>query len=155
LTDGTLDASFVTQTGFNGTAEVVVVKSDGTIMVGGSFTMYSTQTTGQLVRLLDNGTRDTNFNIGSGFGVSSVVQAIAIQPDGKVLVGGEFTAVNSISAKRIVRLLSNGTVDSTFITGSGCNATVYMPLRCKPMARCFLEGHSPTIMERLLAIWRD
>jgi uncharacterized delta-60 repeat protein len=125
LTDGTLDASFVTQTGFNGTAEVVVVKSDGTIMVGGSFTMYSTQTTGQLVRLLDNGTRDTNFNIGSGFGISSVVQAIAIQPDGKILVGGEFTAVNSISAKRIVRLLSNGTVDSTFITGSGCNATVY------------------------------
>ena len=45
----------------------------------------------------DDGSRDTNFNPGSGF--DGPVQAIAIQADGKILVGGAFTSFNAAATR--------------------------------------------------------
>jgi hypothetical protein len=47
-----------------------------------------------------------------------------VQSDGKILIGGEFTSISSFPAKRIARLKSDGTYDSSFISGSGFDATV-------------------------------
>ena len=46
-----------------------------------------------------------------------------LQPDGKILVGGDFTAYNGTGMARIVRLLANATVDPIFNNG-GAGATV-------------------------------
>src|SRR5437867_1412218 len=44
---------------------------------------------------------------------SSYMAAIAIQPDGKVIIGGSFQAVNNVPRRNIARLNSNGSVDLT------------------------------------------
>ena len=62
-----------------------------------------------LVRLNSNGSIDTSFNIGTGF--DNTVWTIDIQPDGKILVGGDFSTYNGTSRNRIVRLNSNGSID--------------------------------------------
>lgn len=67
---------------------------------------------------LSDGTIDTTFNVG-GAGFTVNTNAIAVQPDGKILVGGNFTTYNELTANRLIRLNTDGTVDPTFVTGSG------------------------------------
>ena len=61
-----------------------------------------------------DGTLDTTFisNLGTGFNGS--VNAIVIQNDGKIVVGGNFTTVNGNAALNIARLNSDGSFDSAF-----------------------------------------
>lgn len=47
-------------------------------------------------------------------GVSSLVQALVVQPDGKILVGGSFVPPGQSMRFGLVRLNSDGSVDSTF-----------------------------------------
>jgi uncharacterized delta-60 repeat protein len=53
------------------------------------------------------------------------VYAIAVAPDGKLYVGGDFTEYNGISVGRLVRLNRDGTLDTSFNIGSGFNNLVY------------------------------
>jgi len=48
------------------------------------------------------GTLDTTFNPGTG--LSSAGTALALQPDGKIVVTGAFTTVNGVTRNRIARL---------------------------------------------------
>jgi hypothetical protein len=52
------------------------------------------------------------------------VRAIYIQPDDKVIVGGDFTSYKGTTCNRIVRLNTNGTIDGTFNIGTGFNGVV-------------------------------
>src|SRR5262249_980006 len=61
-----------------------------------------------------------NFN--AGIGANGAVRALVIQPDGKILVGGDFTNFNGQALGHIARLNPNGSVDSTFVPG-GMNDT--------------------------------
>jgi hypothetical protein len=59
----------------------------------------------------------------SGYANGSVY-ALALQPDGRLLVGGEFGLLAGGTAKRVGRLLANGTLDPAsrmviYNTGSG------------------------------------
>lgn len=118
--DGTLDASFSTGTGFsvNGTGNVfcVALQADGKILAGGNFYQYNGENRNRIVRLNTDGTLDTSFTIGSGF--SGDVAAFAIQPDGKILVGGSFLQYNGQDRKLIARLNTDGSLDTSF-AGSG------------------------------------
>jgi uncharacterized delta-60 repeat protein len=62
---------------------------------------------------------DSSFNALGG--PSGLVRVLAIQPDGKVLIGGEFTLVNNIARSRIARLNTDGTLDTSFDPASGAN----------------------------------
>jgi len=53
------------------------------------------------------------------------VYAIEYQPDGKILVGGGFTTYKGVTVNGIVRLFSDGTLDTDFIEGSNFNQDVY------------------------------
>ncbi len=58
-------------------------------------------------------------------GATQAVRASAIQPDGKIMVGGNFLSFNGVSSyNRIVRLNTNGTPDTTFKPGTGFNGDV-------------------------------
>lgn len=120
--DGTLDTSFNMGTGFNNYVYTIVLQSDEKILVGGWFTEYNGQTTNRIVRLHTDGTIDTSFKIGIGF--NHIVRTIALQPDGKILVGGDFTSNNGQTRNRIIRLNTDGTLDTSFNIGTGFIGTV-------------------------------
>jgi uncharacterized delta-60 repeat protein len=121
--DGSKDLTFDIGSGFNGSVRPIEIQSDGKILVGGAFTRFTGSTQNNLIRLNTDGSKDTTFNIGSGFsgtGISiSVVFAIAIQSDGKILVGGQFQTFTGSTQNGLIRLNSDGSKDSTFNIGSG------------------------------------
>ena len=92
----------------NGIVRVVVVQPDGKILIGGDFTTLSPNggvsvTRNRIARLNPDGTLDTAFNPNA----NGIVFAIAVQADGKILVGGDFFGANSIGGQtrnRIARL---------------------------------------------------
>jgi uncharacterized delta-60 repeat protein len=99
----------------------VALQSDGKIILAGNFTGFTGTSNNHLIRLNANGTKDSTFDIGTGFNNNS--RAIAIQSDGKVIIGGQFTTFTGSSQNRIIRLNANGTKDSTFNIGTGFDLT--------------------------------
>lgn len=134
----TLDDHFSCGNGFNATVHTVLVQSDGKIVVGGEFTSFHGRADGRtsvkrfrtlkIARLLADGSLDTTFCALSGF--NSTVYALAQEPDGSLLVGGNFTSfLNNASSitpvGKIARLTPEGRLDSTFHTGAGFDHRVY------------------------------
>jgi uncharacterized delta-60 repeat protein len=119
--DGTVDSGF--NPGANGTVYSLAVQADGEILVGGNFTTLGGQTRNYIGRLNAdaNGTVDSGFNPGA----SSDVYSLAVQADGKILVGGYFTTLGGQTRNYIGRLNAdaNGTVDSGF--NPGASSDVY------------------------------
>jgi uncharacterized delta-60 repeat protein len=122
--DGTRDTAFTTNAGTaaNNVVRSIAVQTDGKILMGGNFTDWNGTTVNRIVRLNGDGTRDTAFTTNTGTASNGTVFSIAIQTDGKILVGGDFTAWNSVSANRIVRLNGDGTRDTAFTTNAGTAA---------------------------------
>ena len=54
---------------------------------------------------------DAGFQV--GLGANGNVFAIAVQPDGKAVIGGDFTAVNGVTRPHVARLNTDGSVDPT------------------------------------------
>ena len=77
---------------------------------------------GRLARLNDTGEIEAGFPAGTGF--NGNVLAMVRQPDGKFVVGGEFTFFNGIIRNRIARLNADGSLDTTFNPGISFNASV-------------------------------
>jgi uncharacterized delta-60 repeat protein len=121
--DGTVDSTFNIGTGFNNPVIKIALQSDGKILVGGTYTSYSGATINRIIRLNTDGTRDTTFTVGSGS--NNTIYAITVQSDGKILIGGSITLYSGVTVGRVVRLNTNGSIDSTFNIGSGFNTTVY------------------------------
>jgi uncharacterized delta-60 repeat protein len=121
-TDGSKDSSFNTGTGFNNTVWTIKQQSDGKILVGGAFTSFNGVIENRIVRLNADGSKDTSFNLGTGF--NNTIYTIQPQTDGKILVGGEFTSYNSVTEKGIIRLNLDGSKDTSFNTGTGFDADV-------------------------------
>jgi uncharacterized delta-60 repeat protein len=119
--DGTIDTTFTTNigTGFVGTVLSVAIQPDGKIICGGSFLSFNGVSLNRIVRLNSDGTRDTTFTTNTGTAFGSTVRSIAIQSDGKLVIGGDFTSFNGATVNRIVRLNSDGTRDATFTTNTG------------------------------------
>jgi uncharacterized delta-60 repeat protein len=115
--DGSLDTSFNPGTGFDYFVNKIALQNDGKIIVGGYFTSFNGTTRNFIARLNSNGSLDTSFNPGSGF--DDGVNSIAIQSDGKIIVGGEFWSFNGIERNNIARLNPDGTLDTSFNPGTG------------------------------------
>ncbi len=123
-TTGALDTSFNPGLGFNGTVYALVLQPNGQILVGGNFTSYNGQPCNYIARLNADGSLDTTFNAASLLNGS--VTAIGLQPNGQLVLGGDFTSVGGISGQdHIARLNTDGTLDTTFDPGTGINGTVY------------------------------
>ena len=120
LPNGDLDTSFTTGTGTTSTIDDVAIAPDGKIVLSGTFSSFNGNTNySKLVRLHSDGSIDTTFSIGTGF--DDAIEAIAVQSDGKIVVGGSFLNYNGMPQNRIVSLNTNGTVDTSFLSGSGFN----------------------------------
>lgn len=115
--DGTLDSEFADEGGFglyDGTKRVVDMarQPDGKIVVCGVFSSFHGQACNGVVRLHTDGTLDTSFNVGTG--PSDTVNVVLVQPDGKILLGGYFGTFNGASKRMLVRLNTDGSVDTGF-----------------------------------------
>ncbi len=150
-----IDPTFVTGSGASGIT-VMARQADGKIIIGGSFTSYNGTTVGRLARLNTNGTRDNTFTTTSG--AISNINAIALQPDGKIIIAGAFLIYNGTVVNRIVRLNSNGTIDNTFAVGSGFNSNVIaMALQAdgKLLAAGLFTTYKGTAANRIVRINTD
>ncbi len=114
--------AFSPTTGFDGSVRAVAVQSDGKIIAGGTFTAYNGVARTRLARINPDGSLDASFSVGGGF--NGAVEAIAVQPDGKVVVGGTFTTYDGVSRPRIARLNPDGSLDTSFAPGTGFSAGV-------------------------------
>jgi uncharacterized delta-60 repeat protein len=119
--DGSFDQSF-TGIGFNRDVMAMAIQADGKILVGGRFVKVEGKRHIGLVRLTVNGELDDSFDVGNG--PSATVDAVAIQSDGKILAGGDFKKFNNQDAGHLVRLDSDGSIDTEFNDGSGADGVV-------------------------------
>jgi uncharacterized delta-60 repeat protein len=123
--DGSLDLSFDVGTGFDSTVKAIRIQPDGKILIGGSFSSYNGISARYITRLTSSGGIDPTFQV-PGSGVSSTVEALALQDDGGIVIGGSFFSINGKSAFRnLARLRTNGALDESFnpTVGSTVNST--------------------------------
>ncbi len=99
-TNGSNDNTFNIGTGFNNTTSDIIIQPDNKIIVAGSFTSFNGTTSNRIIRLDANGSLDATFNIGIGF--DNTALAVALQPDGKIIVVGNFTTFNGSSCNSVV-----------------------------------------------------
>lgn len=121
--NGLIDNTFQSGTGFNGIVRSVVVDVNDNIIVGGDFTSYNGTPAWKILKLKSNGEIDTTFN-NMGVGFDGNVYTIKEDANNKIIIGGDFYIYNTDSVTRIVRLNSNGTIDTTFNAGNGANFKV-------------------------------
>jgi uncharacterized delta-60 repeat protein len=123
---GNLDAEFLsTGVGANSYVNSIALQGDGRILIGGGFISYNGKIRERVARLNADGSLDTTF-LNTGSGANNSVLSIAVQTDGKILIGGYFTTYNGTSRGHVARLNADGSLDETFLnTGSGASYSVY------------------------------
>jgi uncharacterized delta-60 repeat protein len=96
-------------------------EAGGKILVGGGFTSFhqpggtgADAVRNRLARLNADGSLDADFQPI----IDNAVAALAVQPDGRIIVGGNFTTVNGTTRNHLVRLNADGTVDGNFSAGA-------------------------------------
>lgn len=130
LPNGSLDGSFNAggigfQMSFAGAGNVraLGIQSDGKIVVGGNFNVINGYIRFRIARLNTDSTIDESFQIntsGTGNSFTGITEFhnIAVQPDGKLIVNGRFKyMLNGVQKDNMVRLNSDGSIDSTFVVG--------------------------------------
>ncbi len=121
--DGSLDTSFFQgMAGINveggGIISCLALQDDGRILVAGSIGSFNGTIVGNLVRLNPDGSLDNSFLQGSGTDATAgQIYSLAVQKDGKILIGGSFATVNGTPRNYIARLNSDGSLDATFLQG--------------------------------------
>jgi len=127
---GSLDAGFVPAIEAGADVYAVSLQPDGKVLVGGSFVATGSIRVTNLARLNPEGSLDATFNPGTAADLG-YVNSIVVQPDGRIVVGGEFYSSSYLNQGILTRLNTDGTVDSTFdynlYIDSAVNAIVLQP----------------------------
>ena len=127
--NGSVDTSFNSGVGFNGTVFALCIDANSNILAGGDFTSYNTTNCNHIARLLPGGGLDTNFlpNTGNGlagYGTDQDVFAVATDGNGNIILGGHFSHVNGAKMSYVARLLPSGALDTTFNAAVGADGDV-------------------------------
>jgi|GEM_PF-696204 len=119
MPDGTLDLSFGPYgvVGANSVIHTLIAQDDGKVLGGGEFTTFNFVHRSFITRLTANGDVDLTFNPPSGS--NATIMKMALQNDGKVLIGGYITSYNGQKRIGIARILPDGSLDETFDPGRG------------------------------------
>ncbi|MBL7847866.1 MAG: VCBS repeat-containing protein [Cyclobacteriaceae bacterium] len=124
--NGSIDPTFTPQV--NGMITEILIQPDDNILIAGSFTNVNGVPKLGLARLLPDGQLDDTFiaaGITDGLMPIHRFTRMALQSDGKIVLGGLFDSVNGRNIRNLVRLNTDGTMDCAFDTGSGPDATVW------------------------------
>lgn len=123
-TDGTIDNTFNSQSAaVLGEIYTLALQADGKIIVGGDF--ISANNGDGIMRLNTDGSRDTTFTLTGG--PSTIIRTTLRQPDDKILLAGTINQVNTFpfTGKDIIRLKSDGTLDTLFVPDAVINGSIY------------------------------
>ena len=147
--DGTLDEDFKYNSRLmSGSVYSIAQQSDGKLIVGGGVSSYGGfSIAGRLIRLNLDGTLDTDFRTNNGTGSNAIIDTIAIQSDGKILIGGNgFSSWNGATVGNIARLNADGTYDATFTTnvGTGANGSI---------TRIFIQSNGQILVGGSFTTW--
>lgn len=127
MPDGSIDPTFNTLNGTDRAIyDVIIEKNSNKIIVAGEFTTFNTAPVKRMLRLNTSGNLDPSFNIGAG--TSSTlstappynahnIRCLTLQPDNKIIVGGRFTAFNTITAGNITRIYGDSGFQARGIDG--------------------------------------
>jgi uncharacterized delta-60 repeat protein len=129
--DGSPDATFTADLGTSARVRSILLQPGGKILIGGSFTQVNGVSRNGIARLNANGTLDASFDPGTGLdktgsGSSEEINTIAVQDDGKLLVGGTFSSYNGTAGNWLVRLEANGAIDPAFRGNPGKGTAGYV-----------------------------
>ena|GEM_PF-1511822 len=122
--DGSVDALLFLLP--NASINAIALQPDGKILIGGKFSMIGEVFRSAIARINPNGRIDPTFSVmvleAQGFSISEV-DAIAVQPDGKIVIGGKFSSLLESGGvdtprKNIARLNPNGSIDTSFDPGA-------------------------------------
>lgn len=138
--DGSLDPSFGPIDGANGDIKSVVMQADGKIVIGGNFTIVNGVSRNKIARLNANGSLDTTFAPNGGS--NGTIYAVIGQPDGKIVIGGQFWTVNGMSRSGIARLNTDGSLDTTFTANA---SSAVLALALQPDGKIVLAGMFGTV----------
>ncbi|MCA8829614.1 T9SS type A sorting domain-containing protein [Hymenobacter pini] len=94
------------------TIQDVVRQADGKYIIGGNFTAINGVAASRLARLESNGTLDVAFT--TACQANGPVTSLALQPDGRLLVGGSFTTLAGSPRTYVGRLEASGALDASF-----------------------------------------
>src|SRR5574343_383155 len=70
------------------------------------------------------GNADASFITNCGSGTNGAIYNLAIQSDGKIILGGNFTTYNAFADGNIDRILPSGGIAGNFVVGTGWNSWV-------------------------------
>ncbi len=138
LPDGTMDSLFVPWTAASGSVYDIAPLPDGKVMVSGDFRSYDGIIRNRIARINENGELDETFDPGSG--ANATIYTIAVQQDGKILIGGDFTQYNGSTAGRIARLNPDGSLDMTFNSGQGIDLGTVFEIKLLPNGKLLIGG---------------
>jgi hypothetical protein len=122
--DGSLDTSFVTGSGFTNATLTMLPATDGGVYVTTYSATYNGVSSPGLVKIGPTGIRDANFNIGSGIFPVGSFNEVTRATDGKIYLHGRVTKYNNITVGYITKLNLDGSIDATFLSGTGFNNVV-------------------------------
>ena len=137
-TDGTVDASYNLDIGEQpgNRVDSLRIQADGRVLIGGNFTSLQPLGSDRIprrsfARLAANGTVDPAFNPGTGGATGALINAFAVQADGKVIAVGNFSDLGGARSTNIARFRSEGTADAEFsntlTTDGTVNAVIVRP----------------------------
>lgn len=130
--------------------------SNGDIYLVGYFTNFGQYDYNSIVKLTENGIVDTTFT--SYAPNNTFIRAVDVQSDGKILIGGDFTTYSGQSRNRIARLNTDGTLDTTFVVGTGFNSRVES-IKIQPDGKIlvggFFNSYSGTGRNRIIRLNTD
>jgi len=126
--DGTLDRSFAeaVEAGVNGQVNALVLQPAGGVIVGGQFTQVGNVEALNLGRYNVDGTPDKNFGTAPGqeLGANGAVFALTVQPDGKIVVGGNFSTVFGQPRRGVARLNTDNSLDGPLAPQAAISGSV-------------------------------
>jgi uncharacterized delta-60 repeat protein len=125
-----VDVTFSVGAGANDFINALLLQSDGKVLVGGGFTNISNLTNSfGIARLQTNGLVDATFTPNLDFVAFGSVFSIALQSNGKIFIGGNFSSVGGVSRPSFARLNADGTLDSGFVPDAPNSAVTAIGLQ--------------------------
>lgn len=137
LANGTVDPGFTPVAGVEPSLVVAIeAQRDGKVLLAGQ--VWDGTTYRALLRLHSDGSVDPSFTTT----VNDMPKVLTQQPDGKILIGGNFTQVNGTSTPRLVRLNLDGTLDPSFSLSMAAGAVSTEPRKVavQPDGRILVGG---------------
>lgn len=149
--DPTFTGTISGSDGWSGSPVVyhTVVQLDGSILVAGRFTTVNGEPRPVMARLDASGALDRTFTPLFTTAVTSPptpppsVHALALQADGKIIVGGNFYRVTYEPRRFVARLNAGGDVDTDFLADT--NDPNIFHIAVKPNGKALLAGEFTTV----------